>query len=82
MRIYVLAVSMTVVHLLAGGVGSVIITNLVSSTGVATYGGPSGFVPGEDPLIRHSGSFSMATKGQLRRSQARIPEASDWPGMG
>ena len=57
MRIYVLAVSMTVIHLAAGGFGSVVITNLVSQTGVATYGGPSGFVPGEESPYSAFGTF-------------------------
>ena len=48
MTIYRLGALMTVVHLLAGGVGSIIIANLVSFTGVATYGGESGFLPGND----------------------------------
>ena len=57
MTIYRLGVLMTVVHLLAGGVGSIIIANLVSFTGVATYGGESGFLPGDDSPYTAFGKF-------------------------
>ena len=57
MRIYALLVPMVVVHLLAGGVGSVIIDNLVSYTGEATYGGSTGFVPGGDSPYSAFGRF-------------------------
>ena len=57
MRIYALLAAMAVVHLLAGGVGSVIIGNLASNTGQADYGGESGFIPGEDSPYSAFGNF-------------------------
>ena len=57
MTIYRLGALMTVIHLLAGGVGSIIIANLVSFTGVATYGGESGFLPGDDSPYTAFGKF-------------------------
>ena len=57
MKLYRLAISMGVIHLLAGGIGSIIVINLISSTGVATYGGERGFLPGEDSPYSAFGRF-------------------------
>ena len=57
MKLYKLFIPMVVVHLLAGGIGSIIVINLVSSTGLATYGGERGFLPGEDSPYSAFGRF-------------------------
>ena len=54
--VYLLAL-FGVIHLAGGGIGSNIITNLVSQTGAPTYGGSRGFLPGDDSPYSAFGKY-------------------------
>ena len=57
MKLYSLGTLMTVIHLLVRGIGTLVVINLTSVTGQATYGGDAGFLPGEDSPYSAFGEF-------------------------
>ena len=61
------------IHLLAGGVGTVIMSNLVSQTGIATYGGSRGFLPDDDSPYSAFGRYLYGDGEPERREPGEGP---------
>lgn len=73
MKLLYLVALLGAVHLTAGGLGTIIITNLVSQTGIATYGGSRGFLPGDDSPYSSFGKYLYGDGEPERREPGSGP---------